>query len=45
MPIVSIVRFGQCQIKGLFKSQILNLLISGGDSRNFFHRDCGGGEH
>ncbi len=46
MSIVSIVQFGQCQIKGLSKSQILNLLISGEDSHsNFFHRDCGGGEH
>ncbi len=43
MPIVSFLRFGQHQRKGISKSKIMNSLISGLEQSPFFHRDCSGG--
>ena len=45
MPIISFIRFGQHKEKGISKSRILNVLISGSDNSPFFHYNCSGGQY
>ena len=42
-PIISFIRIGKRQRRGVSKSKLLNEVISETHYDHFFHRDCGGG--
>ena len=44
MPIISFIRFGRQQKRGVSKSKLLNDVISESHFDHFFHRDCAGGQ-
>ena len=44
MPIISFIRFGRQQKRGVSKSKLLNDVISESHYDHFFHRDCAGGQ-
>ena len=44
MPIISFIRFGKQQKRGVSKSKLLNDVISESHYDHFFHRDCAGGQ-
>ena len=44
MPIITFIRFGKQQRRGVSKSKLLNDVISESHYDHFFHRDCAGGQ-
>ena len=45
MPIISFIRLGQHKEKGISKSKIMNVLISGSEKSPFVHYNSSGGQH